>query len=318
LAEPLRELGEGVCPWYFTTGMRGKRLVPLFALLGIAGVVPAFAESAPNAQYPKCDRQPSAADVEAAKGVYTFGKRKYDEADYTAALNAFNDAYKSDCRQHDLLVIIGKTYEAMGNRAEAIRAYETYLDRVPNASDAETYRRRISNLKAQMPAPTAAPPTEQPTATGTAPPSPTLTPTASAAPSATSTNPTPPKDSQDQGGRGHTIPPWIVVGIGGAAAVTGGILYLVGAGDVSSAEQLCGQAHTACPKGSSAIDQGNHGKSLETAGGALFIGGILVAAGGLVWHFLEPTGPKQEKAGARVTPILAPGVAGLGAGGQFE
>jgi tetratricopeptide (TPR) repeat protein len=242
--------------------------------------------------------------------VYVFGKRKYDEADYAAALNAFNEAYKTDCTKHDLLVIIGKTYEAMGNRPEAVRAYETYLERVPNASDAETYKRRIANLKAQMPSqpsggatPTTTPP-PQPTAAAAA--TTTTPPTGQTAAAATNREPE----------RGHTVPPWIITAGGGALAVTGGILYLVGAGDISSAEKVCGTNHNACPKGAPAIDQGNTGKSLELVGGTLFIGGVLLAGGGLLWHFLEPTGPKQER--ARVTPLVAPGVAGVGVSGSFE
>ena len=46
---------------------------------------------------------------------------------------------------------------------------------------------------------------------------------------------------------------------------------------------------------------------------AATLGGWL--GGGLLWHFLEPTGPKEKS--ARIAPAVGPGFAGLSLTGKF-
>ena len=91
----------------------------------------------------------------------------------------------------------------------------------------------------------------------------------------------------------------------------------VGSGDVSSANGKC-PTHQNCDQ--SVADQGNTGRALETAG--IIVGGVGLAAvvGGLVWHFTEPTASGTAKGtapGTQLTPVVAPGYAGLGLGGSF-
>lgn len=90
--------------------------------------------------------------------------------------------------------------------------------------------------------------------------------------------------------REHTIPPWIVVGVGGAAAITGGTIYFVDRGDVPS---QCNFDSRSCSPGSSAGVQKAAEVATSRANTGLVIGvvGLVVLAGGLVWHFVEPTGP---------------------------
>jgi hypothetical protein len=299
-----------------------RSLAP-FALIGIAAAVPAFAQ--PNAsepasvtQYAVCAGKPTQADTEAAHGAYMAGKGSFDEADYTTAINYFKDAYRRDCTKNELLIIIARAFELQGNRREAVHALETYLERVPTAQDAEVQRRHIANLKREL--------TEQPVATASAsasatpiapasaPPVPSASPSSAESASAASgspANPTPPSRP------GHSIAPWVLVAVGGAAAISGGILFGVGSGQVSSAESVCGSSHQ-CPAGSSAIGQGNSGRSNETAGVVIGSVGLPVLVGGLIWHFVERTGTEQPKTGrAVVTPQVGPGYAGVGLGGQF-
>jgi hypothetical protein len=50
------------------------------------------------------------------------------------------------------------------------------------------------------------------------------------------------------------------------------------------------------------------------AGGGLFIGGVVVAGGGLLWHFLEPGSHAEGDSSttkASIHPDLGPGYAGL-------
>jgi tetratricopeptide (TPR) repeat protein len=284
----------------------------LLALLGTAAAVPASAQSAqpsaPLSTYPVCNGKPTQNDTDAAHGAYMAGKGSFDEADYTTALNYFKDAYRRDCTKPELLVIIARAYELKGDKREAVHALETYLERAPNAPDAEVQKRRMANLKREMadappPPVTAAPP---PSAPPTVAPVVTAAPTASAAPS------TPP-DSLE---RHHTAPPWIVVGIGAAALVTGAILVPIGAGKVSDAEVAC-PSHV-CPVGSSsAIDSGNSGRTLEMVGGIAIGVGAAAIAGGLIWHFVERPTPAERTAKPVITPQVAPGYAGLGLAGHF-
>ena len=284
----------------------------LLALLGIAAAVPAYAQSAqpsaPLSTYPTCNGKPTQNDTDAAHGAYMAGKGSFDEADYTTALNYFKDAYRRDCTKPELLVIIARAYELKGDKREAVHALETYLERVPNAPDAEVQKRRIANLKREMadaPPPVVAPP-PQPSA------APTVAPVVTAAPTASA----PPSDESPPPERHHTAPPWIVAGVGAAALVTGAILFPIGSGKVSDAEAAC--PNHVCPAGASAsIDSGNSGRTLEMIGGiAMGVGGAALV-GGLIWHFAERTTPRTQSAKPVIVPQVGPGYAGVGLGGQF-
>jgi hypothetical protein len=295
------------------------RSLMVVALIGTAAAVPAFAQSSGDAAmstYGACPNKPSQADTDAAHGAYMAGKGSFDEADYTTAINYFKDAYRRDCTKHELLVIIARAYELQGNRREAVHALETYLDRVPTAPDADTQRKHIANLKREI--------SDQPSATLPASAAPTATasaiPSASAAPipsAGESASPAPePLPAQTQG---HSVAPWIVVGIGGAALITGAVLYAVGSGKVSSAETDCGPSHTGPSCTTSDASSGNTGRSLESVGVVAGSVGIAEVAGGLIWHFMEPTSSSGSTQSAKplVVPQVAPGYAGVGVIGRF-
>jgi hypothetical protein len=304
-----------------------RSLAP-FALICTAAAVPALAQPQPSApsdpgglsQYAVCAGKPTAADTEAAHGAYMAGKGSFDEADYTTAINYFKDAYRRDCTKNELLVIIARAFELQGNRREAVHALETYLERVPAAQDAEVQRRHIANLKREIteqpPPPAAASASATPSAAASAPPAASAAPAPTeSAPSPSASSAAPPATEQK-----HSIAPWVLMGVGiPAALITGGVLYGVGSGQVSNAEQVCGTAHNQCPKGSSSIDQGNSGRSNETVGVVVAAVGVpVVLAGGLLWHFLENSGAEPAKTGrATVAPQIAPGYAGVGVGGEF-
>jgi len=278
--------------------------VPCFALVGDAQA------QAPAAltPYPACTIKPTAQDSEAAHSAYLLGKRFFEESDYGSASHNFIDAFKLDCTKPELLLNIARANELLGNRAEAVHALETYLQRSPTMppDDKAQLQRRIDNLKAALAAQTAA-------STPVAPPPP---PSSTAAPSATTPPPPPPPPSTD---RHHTITPWIVTGVGAATLIAGGVVYLVGAGDVSAAQKIC--VNGTCPNtaaGNSAKSQGQTGNTLETAGAVTFWSGLGIAAAGVIWHFLEPTGPVAPEAPrTSFTPVFGPGYAGASVVGRF-
>ena len=67
-------------------------------------------------------------------------------------------------------------------------------------------------------------------------------------------------------------------------------------------------------------DKAGQSVGLTLGGTIAIIAGAGVVAGGLLWHFLEPTGraePTTGKTKPKLTPNVAPGYAGLSLGGSF-
>jgi hypothetical protein len=304
-----------------------RHLFPLLVLGTVALAVPAIAQTSappPLTTYPACNGQPSKDDSEVAHGAYIAGKRAFDENDYPTALQYFRDALKRDCTKYELLNIISRAYELQGNRPEAINALEVYLKRAPaNDPGAEAIQRRIANLKALQASTDAS--AKNATTASALTPTTTATSTAAPPPSATGTTEPPPVGAD----RGHTAGPWVLVGIGGAAIVTGVVLLIIGENDISTAASECGHTATSnCPNdhtttnslSTDAANKQSTGNTLAAVGGVVGGVGVLAVAGGLIWHFAEPTGPDTSatKSGKfEVHPDARPGYAGLSLGGTF-
>jgi tetratricopeptide (TPR) repeat protein len=268
-------------------------------LLAVATTVPALAQSASGTATPypaACSSVPQS-ESERAHTIYQAGKVQYDDKNYEAAIAQFREAYKRDCSKHDLLIIISRAYELNGNRPEALRALELYLERVPNSPDATTHRNGIESLKRQI---AAAPP---PTAT-------------TPAPSATTTTAPPPAEVRE-----HSIPPWLVVGLGGAAVVTGAIILVAAPAVPANCDTTKGSCTPTGPTDDIAKDQRQAGTAVGQRTGGLItvIGGAGLIGIGLLWHFLEPTGPVERTGSTKpsLAPAVAPGYAGMSLGGSF-
>lgn len=284
-----------------------SRSLPLAFLLGTAIAFPAFAQQPSVTAYPACTGTPTKADSDAAHGAYIAGKGSFDENDYARAVDYFKDAYRRDCTKHDLLNIIARAYELRGDRAEAVNALETYLKRVPpNEPGNEQIQRRIANLKAQI---AAAPPTPVPIATTAVEPVPITL--------ATPPPGNPPPDRVTTSS-GHSVGPWVMVGVGGAATVAGLVLLIVGQGKISESKDKCriplGGTARVCDPGVDGSSLQSQGNTLSAVGGVVGGVGLATVAGGLIWHFTESTGPETR---ARIRPDVRPGYAGLTVGAQF-
>jgi tetratricopeptide (TPR) repeat protein len=294
--------------------MRSSR-TPLLALAFVGSVIalPALAQQAASPYPLACEASKvSKADVERAHTVFLSGKQFLEESNYEKAISYFKDAYSIDCSIHAILPIIATAYERKGDKGEAVHALEEYQRRAPNAPDHEVVERRIRNLKDQISRDQAATPpatTTTPAAPSSVPtvaPEPSATPTA--LPSASTGAEVPPPASA-----GPSAAPWVVVGIGGAAAVAGVVLYAVGAGDISTASGECPSRTCAS---SAEASQGNNGRTLEKVGVVVGSVGVGAVALGLVWHFIEKPGGSTSSASS-LTPMVAPGYAGLALGGAF-
>ena len=308
--------------------MRSRNKTLLACLIGVALAVPALAQTGGGSvtQYPSCPDPPpklSPAEVEAAHASYKVGVEAYNRGDYQKALDNFREAFRRDCSKVALLNFISRAYEGEGNKPEAIHALEVYLQRNPHAEDAEDIQTRIKNLKAQLGQGTANPPATTATATATE-----TAPTATVTATATTTATAPPPPTVEV--RHHGAAPWVVVGVGAAAAIAGGVLLALGQGYISEAHDGCppnasGQIDTTkcTPQNTVPTNYGegnttrqqveDRGIGFSNAG--LIVGGVGLAAivGGIVWHFVEPTGPKT----AALAPVVAPGYAGLVLSGGF-
>jgi hypothetical protein len=301
--------------------MRVSRYVPLFALLGLALAVPAFAQNGlvkPGEPIPAaCTAKDVTADRnQRASDLYKTGKLASENLEREKAILYYTDAYRADCTGHRVLLRIAEQWELIGNKAESLRYTEAYLDRAsPTDGERDAANVRRDRLKRELAAAppassTAAPPATAPTVAPTAAPTVTATATATAAPTTTDTGAPP---------RGHTAPPWIVAGVGGGALIAGGVLLGIGSGKVSTADKNCDPK---TPGGrdctnASAVSSGNSGRTLETVGVITGAVGLAAIAGGLIWHFAESTGPSQPSTGTHLTPAVAPGYAGLSLGGSF-
>jgi len=133
------------------------------------------------------------------------------------------------------------------------------------------------------------------------------------APSAPGAEPTEPEPDA----RHHTAGPWILVGVGLAAAVTGVVLFAVGRTDIAASEAGCAvqfDGTLACPgpytsDGRDRSQLDSLGATLSNAGVITMIGGGVVLVGGLVWHFVEPTGPARVS----ISPVVGPSLWGASA-----
>jgi len=149
---------------------------------------------------------------------------------------------------------------------------------------------------------------QAPVPTATVPPPPTVAPPPLPPPSATPPPPPPPPAET----RGHTAWPWVATGVGAGAVIAGGILFLVGNGKVSTAESKCTPS---CVQ--SVADSGTSGANLRTDGAVVFWAGLGVAGAGILWHFLEPTGPASDTPKTSFAPVVGPGYTGGSLVGSF-
>ena len=276
----------------------------------------AHADDTPK-PYPPCDRSPSDADVSGAKGAFDAGQASFNEADYSRAIEMWEDAYRRDCTAHRLLLNLARAYELNNQKRRAVVALQTYVTRNPGTSDESQIQRRIEKLQEQInaeaPAPTPGP-APAPVAPAPAAPRPAAPPSAApveqpaAAGSATGSRP---------------IGPLIVAGGGGAVAIVGAILFFSAASDVSNYEKQCPGRVCSGPGSDSLKSDANSARTRENVSGVVSLVGLAAAAGGVLWYFLEPpSSPSASGSAVRpfhadVAPALAPGYGGVAVNGVF-
>ena len=79
-----------------------RNLKSLFAAVALL-LAPAMAHAEePTKSYPDCGREPTEAEVAAAKGAFQAGNASFNEADYARAIDYWEDAYRRDCTANQI------------------------------------------------------------------------------------------------------------------------------------------------------------------------------------------------------------------------
>jgi tetratricopeptide (TPR) repeat protein len=287
------------------------------------GAGDALAAEGKPAPYPPCGTTPTAADQKGARGAFEAGQASYAEADYSTAVTYWRDAYRRDCTAHPMLLNLARAYEAKGDRAEAVNALETYLQRKPDDPNADQIQRRIQNLKAQMPAASAAP---APAASPAPAPAPVPLPVA-AQPMQPVAAPSTPSEPLPAPSGKKAIGPIIVASAGGVVAIVGVVVMAGGAKKIQDAEAVC--PNRKCDVVSTtdaryqtiadAKDKGNAGRKEVTSGAIITGVGVAAGVAGLIWYFTMPKASAGAPAANTTTfaPSFGPGFAGASLSGSF-
>ncbi len=276
-------------------------------LVGVSLLLPVTAVAQEQTRgYPECNREPTEGDIAAAKGAFQAGQGSFNEADYTRAITYWEDAYRRDCTAHALLLNLARAYELHGQKRQAVLALETFLLRKPDYPQRGQIERRIEVLNSQMAQEAQSAPV----------PSPATTPAPAAAPLA----PDAPPVEETRGRR--PLLPLFVAGGGGVIAIVGGILHLKARSDLNEVKDQCKNGR--CPT-TSLADEGTSANTRVNVTGAIALGGLAVAAGGIVWYFLAKPERTEAAAGYRppraarpeLTPTVGRNFTGFAVSGRF-
>jgi len=83
-------------------------------------------------------------DIEATTGT---GFCYLDMGSYGSAIGAFKKALKRNPSYADAIMGLAESYKYQGNKDEAVKYYQRYLDVLPNGPEASVAKRNLSELK---------------------------------------------------------------------------------------------------------------------------------------------------------------------------
>jgi hypothetical protein len=207
----------------------------------------------------------------------------FDTGAYAKALEEIEHAYELAPRP-ELLFNVAQCHRALGHHREAALAYKSYLRALPNARNraiVEGLLAQMIDLARQDETAKKPEPSSTPVLVLSAAPAAVEPP----APSAPAIVPAPVAAVTASEGKGHIrAGAWWLGGGGLAVAIVGGVLFGV-------AESTLGGDHTVKMNGvvehslpvstvQTATTEGNVGEVLWAVGGALLVGGVIVAATG--------------------------------------
>jgi tetratricopeptide (TPR) repeat protein len=282
-------------------------LLPLISAVALVAAPLVARAEEPTKSYPDCGREPTEAEVAAAKGAFQAGNASFNEADYARAIDYWEDAYRRDCTANPLLLNLARAYELAGRKRQAVVALETFLAREPNSGEKDQINRRIEVLKKKI---------AEEDAAAAAPPPPVTQPTTTAAP----VTPAPNQPAENRARRSPG--PWILIGVGAVGATIGTIGIIDSKKKLDQAEHDCGGLRVGCDP--AVKERGNDARTAMNRSGWLLGIGTTVLAGGVVWWFIDNSRVERENAQpqaalrrTRLVPVVSPEVAGLSFSGAF-
>jgi len=222
-----------------------------------------------------------------AKEAFDLGTRAYAEGEFETALASFERAYELT-NSPDLLYNIATVSDRMRRDEDALRAYEGYLEARPTSSDREHVESRIAVLRDSIKARRQAELQAEIEARN------------AAVQAAARVKAERPLTEHVGPGPG----PWITIGVGSAALVTGAVFVGLGQRDQKKVENA--------PAGSSyslVHEMADRGPKRSKAGVALMAVGGAGIIGGLIWQL---TGGHEE-----AIPEVGIGPTGITVKGTF-
>jgi len=227
------------------------------------------------------------ARINQAKKAFAAGTRAYANGEFKSALGSFQRAYELT-GSPDLLYNIATVSDRMRRDEEALAAYEGYLEARPKSVDREHVESRIDVLRAAIEARKRAELDAE------------IEARKAAIDAAARVKAERPLTEYVGPGPG----PWITIGVGGAALVTGAVLVGLGQKDQKSIESA--------PAGSSysmVQEMADRGPRRTKAGIALMAVGGVGIVGGIIWQL---TGGHEE-----AMPEVSIGPTGVSVKGTF-
>lgn len=264
-----------------------------------------------------------------AKKHFELGQQYYQTADYTKALEEFNQAYRLKPLP-ELAFNMGRCYEALNDLEQALKYFRLYLDKKPGTPDRAVLEQRIKNIEkrlAQQQLKQRAQ-QEQADATRRAAVSAAAERTRAASKTEEQAAPTPavvddpaPVDQPQPAKRAWRVPVgWTLVGVGAASLVTGIVFgSMVSSKNSEYDDAVKGKTYDEqqAIKGElqDIQDSADQLQTLQVV--TLVAGGVLAAAGGglLIWHWADNR--QRGTAAVSLFPFVTHQTAGLGFNARF-
>jgi len=232
-------------------------------------------------------RESEEARLAEAKDAFDVGSRAYADGEFESALASFRRAYELT-GSPDLLYNIATVSDRMRRDEEALEAYEGYLEARPKSADREHVEGRIEVLRAAIDARKRADLDAE------------IEARTAAIEAAARVRAERPLTQHVGPGPG----PWITIGVGGAAVVSGAVLLGLGQRDERAVENAApGSSY------STVQEMAERGPRLNKAGIALLAVGGAGILGGVIWQL---TGGHEE-----AMPEVSIGLTGISVKGRF-
>jgi tetratricopeptide (TPR) repeat protein len=249
---------------------------------------------------------PSDNDTQGAKIHFQAGEQYYLRGHYDEAIGEFREAYRLS-QAAALLYNISQAYERMGDLPHARDYLQKYLDSgQADASEVPALREKLRGLDQRIRDAKPPEPKKPPPATTTPPVVP---------PPAPVPAPTP---VQAEPSRPYKTWKWVAAGTGAGFLIVAALFAADAAKMAKDLETAANQTPKTRYVGDlpDKYDRGDRDSKLATAFG---VGGVALAATGVVFFFLDrSSGSEEAPAGhATVVPVIAPGTAGAAASWSF-